>query len=156
MKFKNYGKDLGYTSMDAGSLIVGGIVSSGLEGAIPIDESKTRKAVAGSLALLGASFIKSDSIIKRIGRNLLLGAGVRQWQRFIVEAGTPELPEADGTDTNKFIHDMFETGGGDAIVTTETQKRMGMGYRFTPQRQVGTTASFQPSNHGSKLNFPLT
>lgn len=157
MKLKMFtGKQVAQTSMDAGSMIVGGIVSSGIEGAIPIDESKTRKGILAVVGILGAASVSGNTTSANIVRNLLLGMGVRQGQRFIVEAGTPELPEADGTDANKFIHDMFETGGGNAIVTTETQKRMGMGYRFTPQRQLGTTASFQPSNHGGRLDFPLT
>jgi len=157
MKLKQYVKPLAFSSMDAGSMILGGMASSGFEKVlIPIEESKIRKATFATLSIVGASFIKGESIGGRIARNLLLGAGVRQGQRFIQEAATPSLPEADGTELNKFVHDMFETGGGSAIASIETQKRMGMGYRFTPQRQLGTATSFESMNQTSKLSFPLT
>ncbi len=157
MKLKMFtGKQVAQTSMDAGSLLLGGMVSSGIEGAIPIEEPKTRKGLLAAVGILGAAAVSGNTKTASIVRNLLLGMGVRQGQRFIQEAASPSLPEADGTDMNKFIHDMFETGGGDKVVSTETQKRMGMGYRFTPQRQVGTTTNFQPSNQGGRLDFPLT
>ncbi|MBC8753974.1 hypothetical protein H2O64_04780 [Kordia sp. YSTF-M3] len=153
MKLKMFtGKQVAKTSMDAGSLLLGGMVSSGIEGAIPIEESKTRKGILAAVGILGAASVSGNTNSATIVRNLLLGMGIRQGQRFIQEAATPSLPEADGTEMNKFIHDMFETGGGDAIVSVETQNRMGMGYRFTPQRQLGTTANFQTNT----LDFPLT
>lgn len=150
------GKQVASNTMVAGSLLTGGMISSGIEGMIPIEESKTRKGVLAAISILGAAAINGTTKTANITRNLLLGMGIRQGQRFIQEAATPSLPEADGTEVNKFLHDMFETGGGDVVIANP-QRRMGMGYRFMPQQNIGTArqAVYQPSGSG-KLEFPLT
>ena len=154
MKFKIFtSKQAAQATMNAGSLVAGGMISSGVEGLTPIEDSKTRKGVLAALGILGSASIQGNSNGAAIVRNLLIGMGVRQAQRFIQEAATPSLPEADGTEMNKFLHGMFETGGGDQITTP--QKRMGMGYRFTPQQQI-QTAYQNPTRGSGRLEFPLT
>jgi hypothetical protein len=155
MKLKTpTGKTLGKSSMDAGSLLVGGMISSGIEGIVPMDDSKSRKGLLAAIGIIGAASVSGNSNNAHIVRNLLLGMGIRQGQRFIQEAATPSLPEADGTAMNKFMHDMLETGGGDAVMPTEARRRLGMGYRFTPNRIQATN----PLNrmHSNSLEFPLT
>lgn len=162
MKVKMFtGKTVANSSIDAGSLLTGGMLSSGIEGAVPIDDSKMRKGVLAVVGILGAASISGNSTSAKVVRNLLIGMGVRQGQRFIQEAATPTLPEVDGTTMNKFMHDMMETGGGDQITkpTVEARRRMGMGYRFNPRNQATTMGNHytapNPRMQGS-LEFPLT
>ncbi|AXG68217.1 hypothetical protein KORDIASMS9_00409 [Kordia sp. SMS9] len=136
MKLKMFtGKTIAGASFDAGGMLAGGLLSSGIEGLVPIEDSKMRKAALAALGVFGAASIQGNDTTAKLVRNLLLGMGIRQGQRFIAEAATPTLPEADGTAMNKFMHDMLETGGGDVVKpTVEARRRMGMGYRFTPNR----------------------
>lgn len=154
-------KSASHAIFDAGGLLAGGMISSGIEGAVPIDDSKTRKGVLAAVGILGAAAVNGNTTTAKLIRNALLGMGIRQGQRFIQEAATPTLPEADGTTMNKFMHDMLETGGGDQITkpTVEARRRMGMGYRFTPRNQAATMGNHHTSANSrmqSTLNFPLT
>lgn len=157
MKLKMFtGKTAANASFDAGSMLAGGLLSSGIEGVVPIEDSKMRKAALAAIGVLGAASVSGNDTTAKIVRNLLLGMGIRQGQRFIAESASPTLPEADGTTMNKFMHDMLETGGGDVVATkVEARRRMGMGYRFTPNRQVAHSGNRSPQMHG-KLEFPLT
>ncbi|MEM6697197.1 MAG: hypothetical protein AAF599_02285 [Bacteroidota bacterium] len=158
MKLKMFtGKTAANASFDVGSMLAGGMLSSGIEGVVPIEDSKMRKAALAAIGVLGAASVSGNTTTAKIVRNLLLGMGIRQGQRFISESATPTLPEADGTSMNKFMHDMLETGGGDTIANPaiQTRRRMGMGYRFTPNRQVGQGHSTSQPMH-NRLEFPLT
>ena len=158
MKVKMFtGETLANSAFDAGGMLAGGLISSGVEGLVPIEDSKVRKGVLATLGLFGAASIHGKDTWANVTRNLLLGMGIRQGQRFIAEAATPTLPEADGTAMNKFMHDMLETGGGDVITkpTMETRRGMGMGYRFTPNRQVGQVNRGNPQMQ-NRIDFPLT
>ncbi|PTX55285.1 hypothetical protein C8N46_1212 [Kordia periserrulae] len=158
MKFKMFtGKTVASASFDAGGMLAGGLLSSGVEGLVPIEDSKMRKAALAALGIFGAASIQGNDTTAKITRNLLLGMGIRQGQRFIAEAATPTLPEADGTTMNKFMHDMLETGGGDVIKpTVEASRRMGMGYRFTPNRTNTQIGAHQTTAQPTRLEFPLT
>jgi hypothetical protein len=158
MKFKNLEDGtIAKSVFDAGGMLAGGLLSSGIEGVVPIEDSKMRKGIMATIGIVGSAYVKGDGFWSLVGRNLLLGMGIRQGQRFIAEAATPTLPEADGTTMNKFMHDMLETGGGDVIKpTVEARRRMGMGYRFTPNRTTTQVGAHHTNTQPARLEFPLT
>lgn len=160
MNLKKYKKPAADKTMTAGSLIVGGMVSSGIADSLDIitEDSKSQKAIVGIGGLLGAIAFSGGGNTKKILSNICLGMGVRQITRLIVEAGQDSLPEADGTTVNKFILDMFEVPNSTTVIS-KNKSLSGMGYRFVPERpKVEATAEAPKHIETSEieLNFPLT
>lgn len=143
---------------DAGGLILGGMISAGADGIVPIDNNTTRKGLIAGTGLLLSTAFTTKTNLSRVGKNFFLGMAVKQVADLILGAGS-SLPEADGTTVNKFLHDMFETGGGS--ITTSSKSPMGLksGYRFYPNRPV-SPLSVSTLGHkqttSNRLSFSLT
>ncbi|WP_323027979.1 hypothetical protein [Gelidibacter japonicus] len=107
-KFKtdNAGNALG----TAAGVIAGAMLSSGVSGAIPMQNKTAAKAIVAVAGVALTAFVGGQDAGAKAVRNIGIGMTAQQGKEIISEAVKPMLPASTGKAT-QFLHDALGSGG---------------------------------------------
>lgn len=100
----------------------GMILSKGISEVIPVDNSIAKKAITGTLGLVGSTVIGGSDAIAKAGKGLCVGMAATQVVEGVSEATASLLPANDGTAAKRFVNAALGSNGSGSTLAAPRRK----------------------------------